>query len=277
MAFGQAELGQDAPAISLKDPTGKTISLDNLKGNIVLLDFWASWCAPCRGANPELIDLYQKYATNGFEILSVSLDEDKERWKQAIQQDALPWESHVSDLQGWDSEIVQKYNVQGLPAQFLIDREGKIVALDLSVEELSDELEHLLINEAAVYPINASSHLFMNVFTKYEIKNEKGKTVKKGNGEEIDIKKLPLGKYNVIINEKDHWFHKVEERNMNVQFYPKSVVKTIKMTKAVKYEVSNMKGEVLLDGSGSEIDVSRLHIGVYYINMAGDVHKFLKK
>ncbi len=274
---GDGLVGKNAPDINLNDPSGKQISLEDLKGKIVLVDFWASWCAPCRGANPELVALYEKYATNGFEILSISLDKDKNRWKQAIEQDKLPWDTHVSDLKGWDSEVIMRYGVEALPTQFLVDREGKLVASNLSVEELEDELDHLLLKEATVYPKNAATHLFMNVFTKYEIKNETGKTVKRGNSDEIDIRKLPIGAYTINVGDKLHAFNKVEDKKLELEFYPMNVSKTITINKAVQYEITNLKGEVVLTGSGSIVDVSHLHIGVYYINMGGEVGKFLKK
>ena len=277
LVFAQVELGKLAPEINLPSPIGKNISLKELKGNIILVDFWASWCAPCRASNPELLRIYEQYATNGFEIISISLDKDKDKWVSAIQQDKLSWEHQASDLKAWDSKVVVDYGVQALPTQFLIDREGKIVAIDLSLEELSDELEYLLINEAVIYPKKASSLVFINVFTKYEVKDANGKKVKKGLGNEIDVANLPNGKYTIEFENKSYAFEKVTSQDNNLDFYPKNASTSIKINKAVLYEVSNLKGETVLSGSGSEIDISKLHIGVYYLNMGGFVGKFLKK
>lgn len=125
-------VGQPAPEISLPGPDGKVRSLSAMKGKIVLLDFWASWCGPCRRANPHVVEVYNKYKDKGFDVFSVSLDKQdgKERWVQAIKQDGLVWDNHVSDLQYWNSAPAATYGVRGIPKTFLIGRDGKIVAID---------------------------------------------------------------------------------------------------------------------------------------------------
>jgi peroxiredoxin len=125
----QIQVGSPAPDIQLPDPSGKMYALSGLKGKIVLLDFWASWCGPCRRANPEVVSAYEKYKDKGFTVFSVSLDKQKEAWQAAIQQDRLNWEYHVSDLRFWDCAPAQVYGVRGIPQQYLIDREGKIAAI----------------------------------------------------------------------------------------------------------------------------------------------------
>ncbi|MBL7828677.1 MAG: TlpA family protein disulfide reductase [Saprospiraceae bacterium] len=129
---GPIQVGMQAPEISLPDPKGKTRSLSSLRGKVVLLDFWASWCGPCRRANPHVVETYKKYKSKGFEVFSVSLDrpDGKEKWLQAIQQDGLLWDNHVSDLKFWDCAPAQTYGVRSIPRTFLIDRTGKIIALN---------------------------------------------------------------------------------------------------------------------------------------------------
>jgi peroxiredoxin len=119
-------VGDDAPIIALNDVQGKPVSLADLKGKIVLIDFWASWCEPCRAEGPNLKEQYKLYKNKGFEILSVSLDTDKKSWLKAINDDGLTW-LQVSDLKGYRSETVQSYGIGGVPSFFLIDRTGKII------------------------------------------------------------------------------------------------------------------------------------------------------
>jgi thiol-disulfide isomerase/thioredoxin len=123
------QVGSVAPDIQLPDPSGKMYALSALKGKVVLLDFWASWCGPCRRANPEVVSAYERYKDKGFTVFSVSLDKQKEAWQAAIKQDRLNWEYHVSDLRFWDSAPAQVYGVRGIPQQYLIDKAGKIAAI----------------------------------------------------------------------------------------------------------------------------------------------------
>ncbi len=122
-------VGVQAPDISMKGPDGKTYSLADLKGKVVLLDFWASWCGPCRRESPRVVEAYKNYKSKGMEIFSVSLDSDPELWKSAITQDGLDWRYHVSDLKGWKNLAAQMYRVQSIPQQFLIGKDGKILAV----------------------------------------------------------------------------------------------------------------------------------------------------
>ncbi|MDB5226438.1 MAG: thioredoxin family protein [Bacteroidota bacterium] len=140
-------VGQKATDLSYNDPNGTPISLSSLKGNIVLLDFWASWCGPCRRNNPAVVALYNKYqgkkwnnkAIKGFTVYSVSLDQSADAWKQAIQQDGLVWKNHVSDLKGWSSEGAAKYGIRSIPQTVLIDETGFVIAQN-PPHELVDEI-----------------------------------------------------------------------------------------------------------------------------------------
>jgi thiol-disulfide isomerase/thioredoxin len=152
------KVGQAAPDISLPGPDGKTHSLSALKGKVVLLDFWASWCGPCRRENPHVVEMYHKYKSKGFEVYSVSLDgadprggnmsaeqlkqkeaDGKQKWIAAIKQDGLDWDNHVSDLKHWASEPAGLYGVTAIPKQFLIDKNGNIVAINPR-ENLENEI-----------------------------------------------------------------------------------------------------------------------------------------
>jgi len=137
-------IGTLAPEILMTDPDGKMFSLTSLKGKVVLIDFWAAWCRPCRMENPNIVRIYNAYKEYGFDILGVSLDRDRDAWLKAIESDGLVWH-HVSDLKYWQSAAGQLYGVSGIPFTVLIDREGKIVAKGLRGEELEKKVKELLL------------------------------------------------------------------------------------------------------------------------------------
>ncbi|MFN8259582.1 MAG: TlpA disulfide reductase family protein [Chitinophagales bacterium] len=140
---GGVPLNTQAPDITLLNPSGDTIQLSNLKGNYVLLDFWASWCQPCRMENPNVVALYNKYHAQGFEVFSVSLDANVDQWKKAIAKDGLVWKNHGCDFGGWQSAPAQAYRVESIPCTFLLDKTGKVIAKNLRGEELAAKLAEL--------------------------------------------------------------------------------------------------------------------------------------
>lgn len=137
-------VGALAPEINLPTPDGKNIPLSSLRGKVVLIDFWASWCGPCRAENPNVVKLYQAKKDQGFDVYSVSLDKDKNAWIKAIEKDGLVWPSHVSDLGYWNSSVVKQYGFQGIPFTVLIDREGKIVGKGLRGPLLEEAVTKIL-------------------------------------------------------------------------------------------------------------------------------------
>ena len=139
----QPKFGHDAMEISLPSVNGDTVRLSSLKGKVVLLDFWASWCGPCRISNKQLVKLYSKYKAKGFEILGVSLDEDKQKWQKAIQKDKINW-LQVNDRGGWDAQTAFKWNIESIPTSYLIDKEGKLVAMDLQGKDLENMIKDML-------------------------------------------------------------------------------------------------------------------------------------
>lgn len=146
LAFaGKAQLrvGQVVPEIELPNTVDSLVKLSSLQGKVVLIDFWASWCAPCRASNPYVQKLYSKYKDKGFEVFAVSLDTKKKEWLKAIRQDKLKY-MQVLDNSGWRSKVAERYYVDQLPTNFLLDRTGKIVAIDLEGKELFDKVKQLV-------------------------------------------------------------------------------------------------------------------------------------
>jgi peroxiredoxin len=142
-ATGAIAIGNMAPEFTMADTEGKPVSLSSYKGKYVLVDFWASWCGPCRGENPNVVDNYDKFKGKNFTILGVSLDEDKAAWLAAIKKDNLTW-THVSDLKGWSNAAAKLYGVETIPFNVLLDPTGKIIAMDLRDEDLGRKLGEMV-------------------------------------------------------------------------------------------------------------------------------------
>ena len=141
--FSQMRPGQAAANLSLPDQDGKIVSLSDLKGKVVLIDFWASWCGPCRHNNPHLVKLYNRFHEQGLEIFGVSLDEEQDSWKKAVRHDKLNW-IQVIDDKGWQSSAASLYGVDMIPSSFLIDRRGVIRTVNEEGSELENSVKNLL-------------------------------------------------------------------------------------------------------------------------------------
>ncbi|NJL12569.1 MAG: TlpA family protein disulfide reductase [Microscillaceae bacterium] len=136
--------GPFAQEISLPNPAGQVLRLSDLRGQYVLLDFWAAWCGPCRQENTHLVAAYQRFKAANFTVFSVSLDHQPEAWQQAIVQDKLEWPHHVSDLKGWDNQAALAYGIEAIPMNFLLDPQGRIIARNLRGPVLEAQLNQIL-------------------------------------------------------------------------------------------------------------------------------------
>jgi thiol-disulfide isomerase/thioredoxin len=139
----QLKIGEAVPEIELLDKSDSIIKLSTLHGKVVLIDFWASWCGPCRAGNPYIQKLYKKYKDSGFEVFAVSLDVNKPLWLKAIKRDKLTY-TQVIDSDGWLSKVAEKYYVDAIPTNFLLDKAGKIVAINIEGKELFDKVKSLV-------------------------------------------------------------------------------------------------------------------------------------
>ena len=136
--------GEPAPDFIMYRQNGNLVQLKDYRGKFVLLHFWGSWCGPCRAENPHLVELYKKYHSRGFYILSVGIERNAEAWKRAIQQDGLIWDTHTSSLREFDSDIAKLFNVKSIPSTFLINSEGLIIGVKLSPDQIDKILSEQL-------------------------------------------------------------------------------------------------------------------------------------
>ena len=261
----------------ITDPTGKQINLHALQGKVIMLDFWASWCQPCRMANIEIVPLYHKYNTHGFEMFSVSLDSKKDLWLNAIKNDKLDWPYHGSDLKGWDNHVAKLYGVEALPATFLIDENGIIIDKDFDEYDLEDKLHQIFFEQVNFYPQLSSSKLYFTNEAKYQIEDISGRVLLKGKGIDVDVSTLQVGDYIIKYEKKSGRFTKKKVTEAPATFYPLRAEDKITVSRHSEYEIYSQRGKLERKGNDIIIDVTSLKPGLYYISLDGHVSSFHKK
>lgn len=146
---GIVGVGEQAPEISMMNQEGQMTNLSDLRGNVVLVDFWASWCGPCRKIRPEIVKIYNEFhdsdfkSADNFEVFSVSLDSNKESWKKAISSEKMTWDNHVCDFKKWNSEAAKTYGIKGIPFNVLLDENGIVLGKNLSPDQIKRTLRSL--------------------------------------------------------------------------------------------------------------------------------------
>jgi peroxiredoxin len=275
--FAELKVGDKAPDFSITDPNGKTINFNSLHGKVIMLDFWASWCQPCRMANIEIVPLYHKYNSLGFEIFSVSLDSKKDLWTSAIKNDKLDWSYHGSDLKGWDNHVAKLYGVEALPATFLIDENGIIIDKDFDEYDLETKLHKIFFEQINFYPVQTSSKVFFTNEARFEIEDIMGKTLLKGKAMEVDVSTLPTGDYVIKYDGKSSKFTKKKSNDVPATFYPLRADDKLTVSRQTEYEIYNQRGKLEKRGTDASIDVSQLKPGLYHISLDGHMSSFHKK
>lgn len=277
VSHARLKIGDQAPDFTLMNQEGKPIKLSSQKGSIVLLDFWASWCMPCRMANTEIVPIYNKYASLGFDMFSVSLDSKKEPWMNAIRNDKMNWPNHGCDFKGWESPIAKLYGIESLPTSYLINENGVVISINPDEYDLEKKLQELFYKQINFYPLMASEKIHFTGKAKYEIINEKGVSIFKGKSDQVDITGIPQGEYTIKVDDAASKFQKIGVESPEPTFYPARVDDAITISRIANYEVYTLTGKRLLQGKANQVDCTSLRNGSYYLSIEGRIFTFFKK
>lgn len=276
LSTAQIAVGDLAPNFTVNSPDDKKLNLYDLKGKTVILDFWASWCGPCRSANPDLIKIYNKYHALGLEVFSVSLDQKKEPWLKAIAKDKMIWPYHGSDLKGWEAMPAMLYGVQAVPTSILLDGDMKVLFRTHSMADLESKLKELYISRINVYPTISSKVLYFSEKIKYEILDSVGAVKLQGKDKMVDIASLSEGLYRVNFDGRSEYITKISadaEKSVAV-ILPNMTISFGKPTTSNLYMANGYKIGTYND---TKIDFSLFPSGKYWLGINGRVTEFEKR
>lgn len=264
------QLGEQAPDIVITNIEGINIQLSSLRGKVVLIDFWASWCGPCRMANEETVEVYHEFKEKGFEIFSVSLDRKKEPWIRAIKDDALPWPYHGCDFKEWNSESCLKYKVEALPTTYLIDEYGQIVSTDVDYFDLKKILKKHF-NKIVFFPRESANKLILSSESKYEVQKVDGTYIFKGISNQIDISTLPEGDYMLKIDGREEHFKKISSNVSEIKYSIENHI--AKFEKPSNIKVFTKRGVMMFEKDNIQ-ELSKVEYlnGDYYLWINGLVY-----
>ena len=270
------KVGDVAPDFTVKNPEGREVSLYSLKGKIILLDFWASWCGPCRIANKELIKIYKEFREKGVEIFSVSLDSQKDNWVKAIEKDKLNWQYHGTDFKEWESTPAQLYSIVALPTTFLINDDGTIVAKSHDLVEIGLSLNELIYKNAKPFPSFTSEKLYLPEKMKYEIVSDDKNVNLKGKEEVIDVTSLQEGNYKLKLEHQTFSFKKVDALSPEVTV--DTIAYSVKNSPHQSFQVYNQRGKLIKEGTGTiDLGTADFPPNKYFINIGGKIYALEKK
>lgn len=276
-AHAKLKVGDPAPNIILNDISGNPISLHSLKGKVVLIDFWASWCGPCRAANEEIVEIYSNYHPKGFEIYSVTLDKKKDNWQKAIKDDKLLWKTHVSDFQEWNSPAVMLYHVEALPSTFLVDENGIVMAIDLEPYDLDVKLKKHIDQKLRVFPSMASNYVYLSEKSPFVVTDAAGKEISKGKDHQINVESLAPGQYTISAAGQKHAFTKVTNAHGNpipeLQMMDKDHFQLVHES---NFEIYSPNGLLVKHGKAFIVGIGDLPKNDYYLSVDQHVYKISK-